>query len=153
MTKGACAFLLVIALWTAPVPAANRGARAELIGGTVADLANGTSGHIIVTGEQAMIFQCKGISMEIPFERINTLEYGQRVGRRYAGAILVSPLLLLSKTRKHFVTVGYTDNDGKQQALVFRVDKDDVRAMLASLEAKSGRKVEFQDDEARKTRG
>jgi hypothetical protein len=57
---------------------------------------------------------------------------------------------LLGKSRKHFLTVGYTGDDGKQQALVFRVDKGGIRATLVSLEARTGLKVEYQDEEARK---
>ena len=78
------------------------------------------------------------------------MEYGQTVSRRYAEAVLISPLLLLSKSRKHFVTIGYVDETGKQQALVFRVEKSDIRSVLASLEARTGRRIEYQDNEARK---
>jgi len=60
---------------------------------------------------------------------------------------------LLAKSRKHYVTVGYTDANGRQQALVFQVDKSDVRALLAGLEAKTGRRVEYTDDDARKGKG
>jgi hypothetical protein len=72
------------------------------------------------------------------------------VSRRYAEAVLISPLLLLSKSRKHFVTIGYIDREGKQQALVFRVEKSDIRSVLAGLEARTGRRIEYQDGEARK---
>ena len=72
------------------------------------------------------------------------------MSRRYAAAILISPLLLLSKSRKHFVTLGYMDQDGKQQAVVFRCGKGDIRSVLAALEARTGRRIEYQDDEARK---
>jgi hypothetical protein len=58
--------------------------------------------------------------------------------------------LLLSKARKHFVTLGYVDAEGKQQVLVFQVGKGDIRSVLAGLEARTGRRVEYQDDEARK---
>jgi hypothetical protein len=54
------------------------------------------------------------------------------------------------KKRDHYVTVGFELEDGQQQALLFRVDKDDLRSLLVSLEARTGRKVEYQDDEARK---
>ena len=70
--------------------------------------------------------------------------------RRLDLAIIISPAFLLVKKRKHFLTVGYTDEEGKQQALVFRVDKNDIRATLASLEARTGQRVQFQDEEARK---
>ena len=60
-------------------------------------------------------------------------------------------MLLLSKSRRHYVTLGYIDDAGKQQAMVLRVDKGDIRMVLASLEARTGRRVEYQDDEARKS--
>ena len=90
------------------------------------------------------------VALGVPYKRINLLEYGQNANRRIAMAVVISPLFLLSKARKHFLTVGYTDDEGKQQAMVFRVDKGNVRATLASLEARTGLKVQFQDDEARK---
>ena len=34
--------------------------------------------------------------------------------------------------------------------MIFKVDKGDIRAMLVSLETRTGRKVQFQDEEARK---
>jgi len=88
--------------------------------------------------------------VKVPYQKVNTLEYGQNVSRRYAAAVLISPVLLLSKARRHFVTIGYEDADGRQQALVFRVGKGDIRGVLTGLEARTGRRVEYQDDEARK---
>lgn len=97
-----------------------------------------------------MIFRSGGGEIRISYRKVNTLEYGQSVSRRYAAAVLISPVLLLSKQHKHFVTVGYVDLEGKQQVLVFRVDKGDIRSVLAGLEARTGRRMEFQDDDARK---
>ena len=65
-------------------------------------------------------------------------------------AIVVSPVLILSKSRKHFLTVGYTDDGGRQQAIVFRVDKNSIRPVLAGLEARTGLKVQYQDVDARR---
>jgi hypothetical protein len=67
-------------------------------------------------------------------------------------AYAVSPMFLLMKARKHFVTLQFTDGAGQQQAVVLRVDKNLVRPLLASLEAKTGRVIEYQDDNARRTR-
>ena len=102
------------------------------------------------TGEDVFLFQTRDITVQIPYQKINVLEYGQRVGRRYAEAILLSPMFLMSKTRKHYLTIGFTDSQGKQQAMIFEIGKSDIRSLLVSLEAKTGRKVEFQDEEARK---
>jgi len=131
--------------------AAARGqAKVEYIGGTAPSIAVGASGAITVTDTQYFAFYSKKSNVRVAYEKINLLEYGQTVGRRLDLAIIISPAFLLVKKRKHFLTVGYTDEDGKQQALVFRVDKNDIRATLASLEARTGQKVQYQDEEARK---
>lgn len=97
-----------------------------------------------------MVLRGAQTEIRIDYGKINTIEYGQNVSRRYAEAILISPVLLLAKSRKHFVTLGYLDDAARQQALVLRVDKGDIRSFLASLEARTGRRVEYQDNEARK---
>ena len=130
--------------------AGDPGGRAQYVGGTVAGLLSKSEGNINTTDEEVLLFRSKQASVRIPYSKINTIEYGQRVSRRVVEAILVSPLLLLAKKRKHFLTVGYTDAQGRQQAVVFQVHKGAVRSVLVSLEAKTGRKVEFQDEEARK---
>jgi len=70
--------------------------------------------------------------------------------RRLLAAVVISPIFLLGKSRKHFLTVGYMDEEGKQQALIFRVDKNGIRTALVSLEARTGLKIQYQDEEARK---
>lgn len=114
-------------------------------------LAAKSSALLDLTGADAMLFSSGQTELRIDYRKVNSLEYGQTVSRRYAAAVLISPVLLLSKARKHFVTVGYVDTEGNQQALVFRVEKGDIRTVLASMEARTGRRVEFQDDEARKS--
>ena len=130
--------------------AGDSGGRAQYVGGTVAGLPSKSEGNINTTDEDAFFFRWKQASIRVPYGNINTLEYGQRVNRRYVEAVLISPILLLSKKRRHFLTIGYTDEQGHQQAMVFELPKGVVRQMLVSLEAKTGRRVEYQDEEARK---
>ena len=131
--------------------AGDLGGRAQYVGGTVAGLPSKSEGNINTTDEGFLLFRTKHDLVRIPYDKINTIEYGQRVNRRYVAAILISPVLLLAKKRKHFLTVGYTDEQGRQQAVVFEVRKGGVRSVLVSLEAKTGRKVEFQDEETKKS--
>jgi len=132
------------------VAAAEPGFKAEFVGGTLAGLRAKSGARLDLTGPDAMVFRCAGQTVNVSYPKIETLEYGQHVSRRYAAAVLLSPVLLLSKSRQHYVTIGYMDAEGKHQALVFRLEKGDIRSALASLEARSGRRVEFQDDDARK---
>jgi hypothetical protein len=134
-----------------PSLAGELGDRVEYVGGTISVLPSKIEGLINTREDDIFVFKTKRYTVQVPYEKINELEYGQRVGRRYAEAILISPVLLLSKTRKHFLTVGFTDDRGRQQAMIFRVGKNEVRSMLVVLEAKSGRRVEYQDDDARRS--
>jgi len=129
--------------------AAQPGVKTELVGGTLSGLVAKSAARLDYSGADEMVFHCAGSDIHVVYRKVNTLEYGQAVSRRYAAA-LISPLLLLSKSRKHFVTVGYVDSEGRQQVVVFRVEKGDIRSVLVGLEARTGRRVEYQDDEARK---
>lgn len=131
--------------------AGDAGYRAQFLGGTVAALPEKAEGRIKLADEQVLVLEVRKTSLRVPYRRIEALEYGQRVSRRYAEAVLISPLLLLSKSRKHYLTVAFRDERGNHQAVVLRVGKGDVRPVLAILEARSGRRVDYQDDEARKS--
>jgi hypothetical protein len=141
---------LALVVCSCVLPAAVRpGCRAEYIGGTVAQIPIDNSGDIGLTDQTYFVFLSKRTQVKIPYERIDLLEYGQKVDRRYLTAALISPLFLLSKKRQHFLTIGYQDDDGHQQALIFRVNKNDIRTALVALEARTGKRIEYQDDDAR----
>ncbi len=126
------------------------GGRAQYVGGTNGELRVKAEGLLQTTDAAEMLFATKQISVHVPYENITNIEYGQKVSRRYVEALLISPILLLAKRRAHFLTVGYTDPAGKQQAMVFQLNHGDIRVVLVGLEARTGRKVEYQDEEARK---
>jgi hypothetical protein len=139
-------FLLVVCL----VSSALAQNRAEYIGGTDAALQTGHGGTLDIGDAQYFAFYTKQGQVRIPYQHINLLEYGQKVDRRLLMAVIISPAFLLAKTRKHFLSIGYTDEYGKQQALVFRVDKNGIRPTLVALEARTGLRIQYQDNEARK---
>ena len=155
--RACCLSISAAIVWLAAgspqLDAADAGGRVEYVGGTLANLPSRVEGRVNTSDPKTLVFQARGQDMCVAYGEINLLEYGQQTGRRYILALAISPLLLLSKTRKHFLTVGYKDGDGNQQALVFQVHKNDVRALLASLEARTGLKVNYQDDQARKASG
>ena len=132
------------------VAGGNNGSRAEYVGGTISEIPAGCSGTVQAVDDQFFVFSSKNARWRVPYDKINLIEYGQKVDRRYIAAVLISPLFLLAKKREHFLTVGYSDGDDRQQAMVFKVSKDDIRTVLVTLEARTGRRVEYQDDDARK---
>lgn len=120
-------------------------------------------GALDTTKEHALIFTAEtkpyiGQTLTIPYEQIEDLEYGQKAGRRVGAAIGTTVLLgpiglvsLFSKKRKHYLTVGYRDEAGKEQVAVIELGKDIVRATLPIVETRSGKNIEYQDEEAKKS--
>ncbi len=127
------------------------GDKTAYIGGTENQIKEGTEGMSSAKDDKKFVFEYKDGNLAIPYDQVNDLEYGQKAGRRVGLAIAVSPWLLLSKKRKHFLTVGWKDEKDQQHAAVFELGKSIVRVTLVTLEARTGRKVDYQDDEARKS--
>ncbi|HYI96391.1 MAG TPA: hypothetical protein VEX68_22800 [Bryobacteraceae bacterium] len=142
--------ILVLMAVSCALMAAADGADARYVGGTVSAVQADSSGIIRTTDELFLEYKAKGRQLHVPYEKINLIEYGQNVDRRYIVAALISPLFILSKKRQHFLSLGYTDTEGRQQAMVFKIDKGKIRALLVSLEARTGLRVQFQDEQARK---
>lgn len=150
MKRHICA-MLVCALLLESFAWAGLGSRkAAYVGGTVA-LKERTEGTPSTENSDDFEFKHDKGTLTIPYKKINSLDYGQKAGRRLGMAIAISPLLLFSKKRRHYLTIGFTDTEGRQQAAVFELGKDAIRPVLADLETRSGKKIEYEDDEARKS--
>ena len=149
--KSVAVVALLILLLELPAWAGLGKNKTMYVGGTVTAIKEGTEGASSTKDEKVFVFEYSGGKLTIPYTQINDLEYGQKAGRRLGLALAVSPWLLLSHKRKHFLTVGFKDENDKQQAAVLELGKDIVRVTIASIEARTGRKVEYQDEEARKS--
>jgi hypothetical protein len=143
----ACAVML-----TTGTALAVDGDKAAYIGGTI-ELKEKTEGTFSTQSATEAVFATKYGTLRIPYDSIESLEYGQKAGRRVAVAVLVSPLALFSKKRNHYLTITYKGRTGTEQAVVFELGKDIVRTTLKVLEVRSKKEVEYQDEEARKSLG
>jgi hypothetical protein len=129
------------------------GKKAMHVGGTmVAQVPEKTEGVFATSNEEMLVFRAddRRGALEIPYKGISTIEYGQKASHRLKTAILLSPVALFSKKRRHYVSLTYQDRAGKDQAVVFEIGKDSLRQTVLVIEARSGKKVAFQDDDARK---
>ena len=145
-----CTLLFLVMTGAGSVNAETAG-RVSYVGGTLESLNSGAGGSILTADRDVLTVRIGKRDTEVPYERINLVEYGQDASRRIVLAVVVSPLFLLAKSRRHFLTIGFQDSDNRQQAMVLRVDKGKIRAVLASLEARTGLRIHYQDDEARKS--
>lgn len=132
------------------VNAAVRGNEAQYVGGTMQQIAEKTEGKLDLSAADAAVFRCKKGDFKIPYKSISSLEYGQKAGRRVGVALAISPIALLSKKRKHFLSVAFVDETGGKQGAVFQLSKGNTHSVITTLETKSGKRVEFESDEAKK---
>jgi hypothetical protein len=117
------------------------------VGGSVSSIKGQTEGVSSTSDEKVFLFEYDNGKLRIPYNQIESLEYGQKVGRR--GGIVSR--WVITKKRKHFLTIGYKGENGQPQAAVLELGKNVVRVTLATLEARSGHKIEYQDEDARKS--
>lgn len=139
---------------------------AAYFGGTITVFGNpkdAVEGKLDTSDEKTLLFaaygkEFAGKTFSISYAKISDLEYGQKAGRRVGAAaattVLLGPLgliTLFSKKRKHYLTIGFKDDADKDQVAVLELGKDMVRTTLAIIQTRSGKQVEYQDDEARKS--
>jgi hypothetical protein len=83
----------------------------------------------------------------IPAAAVTEISYGQDVHRRVGAAIGlavvslgIGALMALTKSKKHFVGLTWTDGD-KKGGFAMQCDKNDYRGVLAGLEGITGKKA------------
>lgn len=127
--------------------------KAAYQGGTEGDIPAGTQGYCTTGNEREFIFSFQNGQLVIPYEQVNDLEYGQDVARRLTFSTAANPFRLFTKKKKHFLTIGWKDEHAQQHAAVFELGRSVVRPTIVTLEARTGKKVDYQDDAARKSLG
>jgi hypothetical protein len=144
-------------LLTAPAALAGVGKNeVRYLGGMWKDVPEGAEGRVRLE-EDAAVFLFASKEHRLPYARITSIEYGQKVGRRIGATIgwgattlgLAALPMLLSKKRRHFATIGYTDEEGRPQGLVVEFGKEINRSALKILSIRSGKEIEFESDKAR----
>lgn len=86
------------------------------------------------------------VAVSIPYDSIKSLLYERSSKPRYAEGILLAWPLLLTKSKKHYLTVQYTDATGQGQFAIFHLDKSNYQVILATAEAQTGKKVERSEE-------
>lgn len=122
-------------------------------GGTLPGVQAPLAGSVDLTGSDSFVFTHESGRIRVPYGRVNSLEYGQKSGRRLGLAIALSPAFLLSRKRKHYLTISFREESGEQHAIIFELGKKIVRTTLRGLEARTGLKIEFEDEQSRKSSG
>ena len=153
MRRIVAAAVVLTTLAAVPMAGAVGKDKVMYVGGTL-PITVKAEGVLATSDEHKMVFIAEkgGGMIEIPWKKIEEAEYGQKVGRRVKSAIFLSPLMLFSKARHHYLTITYKDAKDEPQSAVLELGKDTVRTTLVVIETRMGRKITYQDEEAAKSR-
>jgi hypothetical protein len=163
--KGTACVLLALLQVITYIPSRS----AKYVGGTVSTIPPEVQGELDTSDPKALSFDwakrgnTPAGNWRIAYSQVTGFSYGQHAGRRVGastavvastlglGAPVMVPLLLVKK-RRHYLTIEFLDEKGKKQGAIFLVGKNAIGNLLDDLEAKTGKKTQFEDEEARKAR-
>ncbi len=116
------------------------------MGGTAAGLKPETHGLPRTDDQRVFVFEAKDAKLVVPYTNITRIEYGEtsKMTVGYIGS------LYPKKEHHHFVTISYNDETNSPQTAVFEIGHSRVWTTLINLERKTGKKVEFSDENARR---
>jgi hypothetical protein len=139
---------------------------AEYVGGSVTTIPQQAVGELITADENILSFtwqkgkQSGGGEWRIPYNRVTYLGYRQHAGRRVGTATALAPASVMiapvfvpvmwSKKRRHYITLAFKDDQDKAQTAIFLLGKKAIRTLPKILEVRTGVKLQYEDEEARK---
>lgn len=144
--KNLIAVLLCLILPASAIASEN-GYKVTYDGGSIADTKAGVGIKLFIEGDHIRFTKGDKDLAVIPAAAITEISYGQDVHRRVGTAIGlavfslgIGALMLLSKSKKHYVGLTWADGD-KKGGLVIQADKNEYRGILAGLEGVTGKKA------------
>lgn len=116
-------------------------------GGSLAQVKTGSGLKLYLEEKSVRFTKDKADLVNIPAASITEISYGQDVHRRVGTAIGlavvsfgIGALMALSKSKKHFIGLTWTDGD-KKGGFAMQVDKNEYRGILNGLEGITGKKA------------
>ena len=125
----------------------NNGYKVTYDGGSLTDTKAGAGVRLFIEGDHVRFSKDGKDLAVIPVTAVTEISYGQDVHRRVGTAIGlavfslgIGALMLLSKSKKHYVGLTWADGD-KKGGLVVQADKSEYRGIVAGLEGVTGKKA------------
>ena len=133
--------LILLFTLAVPVHAGVDKNKARYVGGTVKEIPEQTEGMLFEPNEKTMYFTWRTGWWAIHCNRIKSLKYGDKS----------SGFPALMNRRAHFLTIFFQDDQGTKHVAVFEIGKAMVKPILAILELRTGLKIAYESENARKS--
>ena len=99
--------------------------------------------NLIFTSDSIIVKDRKksDVFASIPYEIVSDVVYERSTHARIKTAIILTPWALLSKGKKHWLTITYKDGES-QNFVLLKLDKKEYKRILPVVETKTGIDVE-----------
>ena len=129
---------IILAIYASPAVGQMRFDKVE-IRNAFGNAQQGKKGRLVVDGKNIAFQRKSGQAyFSIPTSSVQDVFYSRVSGRRIGAAIAVTPFLLFSKGRKHYMTLTFNDGGEMVGAVEFRLHKGNYRSCLRSVEQATG---------------
>lgn len=117
----------------------------EYVAGTES-MAKGCEGKLEVT-EKALVFQCSGVSLVMPYDSITLMEYRPTVSKQIRKLKLQWAIKPTSSHSKHegFFSVLFRDK-GQTHAVILKVPDETMRPYMAEIDLRTGQAIHSKSD-------
>ena len=106
---------------------------------TFGNTKHGKKGLLVIDGKKIEFQRKNGREyFSIPTSAVQDVFYSRVSGRRIGAAVLVTPFLLFSKGRKHYMTLTFNDGGEMVGAVEFKLHKGNYRSCFRSVEQVTG---------------
>ena len=114
----------------------------------------GQKGKLVIDKEKVRFTYNDGRTefFSIPSGAVKEIFYSRVSGRRIGAAIALTPFLLFSKGRKHYMTLAFNDGDKLVGAVEFKLHKSNYRGVLRTIEEITGLSMEYDQEGVKDTK-
>ncbi len=108
----------------------------------------GNKGELVIDAKNIRFTKNKGKTeyFSIPASAVSDIFYARVSRRRIGAAIAISPFLLFSKGRKHYMTITFNDGQELVGAVEFKLHKSNYRPTLRMVEQVTGLTMTYEQE-------
>lgn len=139
------AWLASLVLFSAALPGSVPNPHAAYVSGTAA-IPNGAEGSLNLEDVNDLRFQYDGGTFKVPYQRITSMEIGERPGMKSHLAVAVSWIPKFAKKQSKLLTIAFKGDNGAGEAAIFEIAKTEYVTIAPVLESRTGKHVKTEDE-------
>jgi hypothetical protein len=139
------AWLASLVLFSAALPGSVPNPRVAYVSGS-ATIPNGAEGSLNLEDTKELRFNYDGGTFKLAYERITSMEIGDRPGVKSHLAVAVGWIPKFGKKQGKLLTIAFKGDNGAGEAAIFEIARAEYVTIAPVLESRTGKHVKTEDD-------